>query len=87
MTPIKSQILFKPFAPKDVSESGLFIPESARQTRDKGTIVKVGRGTEKKPMRLKEGMIGYRVKSWGTEVIIQGEQHFLMDEAAILAVE
>lgn len=87
MQPILNQILFKPFPPKDTTEGGLFVPENCREVSNKGTIAKTGRGTEARPMRLKAGQVGHRVKNWGTEVLIDGEQYFLMDEAAILAVE
>lgn len=87
MQPILNQILFKPLPPKELSEGGLFVPDAFKAIRDKGTIVAVGNGTAKKPMHLKEGMVGYRVKGWGQEVVIDGELYFLMDEAAIIATE
>jgi chaperonin GroES len=86
MRPIKNNILFKPLPPPDTIK-GIFVPESCREQRDKGTIVAVGEGTRKKPMLLKEGMTGYRVHGWGTEVIIGGEIHYLMDADAILSIE
>ena len=87
MQPVLNQILFKPFMGSEISEGGLIIPENARELSDRGIIEKVGRGTAKKPMKLKEGMIGHRVHKWGEEIIIEGETYFLMDEAAILAIE
>lgn len=87
MTPKGNNILFKPFASPEFSENGLLIPETARQPNNKGTIVKVGEGTKKQPMRLKEGMVGYRVKNWGEPIIIDNEIYYLMDERAIIAVE
>lgn len=86
MTPVRNQILFKPFPPDEISTGGIYVPESAREVNNKGTIVKVGKGTKERQMKLKEGQIGYRVKEWGTEVLIDGELHFLMDEGAIIAV-
>jgi len=85
MQPIRSQILFKPFPPDTISTGGIIVPDSAQQINNKGTIVKVGNGTKDKPMRLKEGKMGIRVKDWGCEVIIDGELHFIMDQDAILA--
>lgn len=85
MTPIRNQVLFKPFPPDEISTGGIYVPESAREVSNKGTIVKVGRGTKERPMSLKQGDIAYRVKDWGTEVIVDGELHFLMDDSAILA--
>lgn len=87
MQPILNQILFKPFPPKELSEGGLFVPDAFKAIRDKGTIIAVGNGTVKKPMKLKAGMVVHRVKGWGQEVVIDNELYFLMDEGAILAIE
>lgn len=86
MTPIRSQILFKPFPPDTISTGGIYVPETAQQVNNKGTVIKVGRGTKDRPMMLKPGDIGHRVKDWGCEVIIDGEKHYLMDQDAILAI-
>lgn len=87
MQPILSQILFKPHPSPEITESGFFVPENAREINNKGTIIAVGKGTANKPMKLKEGMTAYRVKSWGQEVMINGELHFIMDMGAILSIE
>jgi co-chaperonin GroES (HSP10) len=83
---IGNQILFKPLPANEVSNAGLFIPETAREISNKGIIVKTGAGTKKNPMRLEDGMIGYRVKNWGEPVEIHGELHYMMDEKAIIAL-
>lgn len=87
MSPVLNQVLFKPFPPDEYSESGLLIPESVREVPDRGLIVKVGRGTKQKPMRLKEGVVAHRVHKWGEPIVIGGELHFLMDASAIIATE
>tara|TARA_R110000868_G_scaffold27075_1_gene103468 strand:- start:191 stop:454 length:264 start_codon:yes stop_codon:yes gene_type:complete len=87
MTPIRSQILVKPFSSDEISEFGIIVPESARRPSNKVKVVKVGNGTKYKPMKLKEGQTGYRVKDWGCEVLVNGELHFLMDQDAIIAIE
>lgn len=86
MTPIRTQILFKPFPPDSVSTGGIIVPDSVQEVNNKGMIVKVGNGTKDKPMKLIPGQIGYRVKGWGLEIIIDGELHVIMDQDAILAV-
>lgn len=83
----ENKILFKPLPADEQTESGLFVPLSARAVSNKGTIEMVGYGTEKKPMRLKEGLVGFRVKDWGEELIIENERYFLMEQEAILAIE
>lgn len=87
MQPVRNQILFKPLPADEISLQGLFIPENAREVNNKGVIVKVGKGLPKRPMKLKEGDVCYRVKDWGEPLIANGELYFLMDENAILAKE
>lgn len=87
MIPVGNQILFKPFPGDNISEGGIYVPDSAIKESNKGKVVMVGEGTEKTPMRLKEGQIGYRVESWGTEVEIRGEKLYLMEQSAIIALE
>lgn len=85
MTPVKNQILFKPFLVDEKTKGGIFVPNSFRHESDKGEIVEVGRGTKNRPMRLKKGDIGFRVHEWGTLVEKNGESFYLMEDNAILA--
>lgn len=85
--PIRNQVLVKPFPSDDVSSGGIYIPLSAQNVSNKVLVVNVGNGTIKKPMKLKPGEIGYRVKNWGVEVVVDGELHFLMESDSILAKE
>lgn len=87
MTPIRNQILVKPFPSDNTTEGGLLIPDSVKKPSAKVKIIKTGSGTTKKPMTLKEGQTAYRVDGWGTEIMIDGELHFIMEDNAILAVE
>ena len=86
MQPIKNNILVKPCESDSVSTGGIIVPDAYRAISNKVEIVKVGNGTKEKPMRLKEGQIGHRVKSWGTEILIDGEKYFLMDADSIIAI-
>lgn len=83
--PIKDNILVKPFEADNISDGGIIVPDSAKKISNKVRVVAVGNGTAAKPMKLKQGMVGYRTKDWGTEIIIDGELHFLMNQDAILA--
>lgn len=87
MKPIRDKVLFKPFPPDTISIGGIYVPESARQINNKGEIIEVGKGTKDKPMKLKAGDIGYRVKEWGQEILIDGELYFLIEQDAIIAKE
>lgn len=85
--PILNQVVFKPLPSEEFTDGGLFIPLNAREINNKGTIVAVGNGTDKTPMRLKVGMTVFRTKSWGEGIISDNELYFLMDEKAIIAIE
>lgn len=86
MKPIRNNILVKPFPPEDISEGGIIVPDSVKTPSNKVKVIEVGNGVANKPMKLKQGDVGYRVKDWGTEVLIDGESHFLMEQDAILAI-
>ncbi len=82
MQPIRNQILVQPFPSDNITEGGLIIPDSAKKPSSKVKVIKVGNKS-----KVKEGVTAYRVTDWGTEVIIDGVSHFIMEDNAILAVE
>lgn len=86
MQPIRNQILAKPFPPDTVTEGGLIVPQSAMKVSNKVEIISVGNGTKDRPMKLRKGDVGFRVQSWGCEIIINGEIYFILDQDAILAL-
>lgn len=86
MTPIRNNILVKCCPSDEVSLGGIIVPESYRADSNKVEIIEVGNGTKGKPMRFKKGQIGHRVKSWGTEILIDGSKYFLMDSDSIIAI-
>jgi len=81
--PIKKNVLFMPFAGKEITDGGLFIPENCRSISNKGQIKAVGNEVTK----VKVGDIAYRVKDWGTEINENGVDYFLLNEGALLAVD
>lgn len=87
MQPVRNNILTKPFPPDEVSDGGIFVPESARQENNKMRVIAVGNGTKERKMIFNPGDIVYRVKDWGTPVDIDGERYYLMDQNGIIAKE
>lgn len=85
--PVLHNVLVKPFKGSEISEGGLFIPDSVRKPSNRVEIVAVGEGSPKRPMKLKAGSIGYRVKGWGDPIEIEGELYYIMNEAAIIALQ
>lgn len=87
MQPIRNNILVKPFPADEVSEGGIFVPESARKESNKLLVVAVGRGTRDRKMPFVAGDVVYRVRDWGTPVDVHGDRHYIMDQNAIIAKE
>lgn len=87
MQPVRNNILTKPFPPDEISEGGIFVPESARQENNKMRVIAVGNGTKERKMIFNPGDVVYRVKDWGTPVDIDGERYYLMDQNGIIAKE
>lgn len=86
MQPIGQKILVRPLESDSISEGGIIVPDSCKKDSNKVEIVAVGNGSKDKPMYRKVGDIGYRVKDHGTEVIIKGVKHFLLDQSWIIAL-
>ena len=87
ITPLRNNIVFKPFMEAEKSAGGIIVPDAFRKESDKGVIVKTGVGTSKRPMQFKEGQVVYRVHKWGTPIEDNGEKYYIMDDRAILATE
>ena len=83
MKPINKKILFKPFKRSETTEGGLLVPEAFRKLSNKGEIVEIGERVTK----VKKGDVGWRVKDWGEEFIINGEKYYIMEQDAILALQ
>jgi chaperonin GroES len=85
MTPIRDLVLVKPFMADEITEGGLYIPESARERSSKAQIVKVGNGTAKIKMEAKVGDIVFHIKGAGEPFVIDGEYYYLIRQNDILS--
>lgn len=86
MKPVRNNVLVKCFESSNISEGGIFVPDSAKTDSNKVLVVEVGTGTPKKPMNLRKGDVGFRVKDWGEPIIENGVKYYLMDSSAIIAL-
>ncbi len=70
---------------------GLFIPDSAKEKPQQGTVVRVGAGRVNKdgvrtPVDIKEGDTILFGKYGGNDIKIDGEEYLILSEHEILAV-
>ena len=89
-TPLGARILVKPAEREEQTKSGIFLPDTAQEKPQEGTIIEVGPGRvtdEGKhiPMDLKKGDLVLYAKYGGTEIKEEGEEYLLLTERDILA--
>ena len=53
--PLADRVLVEPAAAEEKTASGLYIPDTAKEKPQKGTIVAVGNGKKDEPMTVKVG--------------------------------
>ena len=87
MQPIRNFLLCKPFPADEMSDGGIIVPDSVKKDSNRLLVIATGRGTKDRKMQFTAGQTVYRVKDWGEPIDIEGERHYLMDQAAVLATE
>ncbi|MDW7731239.1 MAG: co-chaperone GroES [Methanolobus sp.] len=84
--PIGERVLIKAVRKAEVTESGIFIPDSAQEEKKEGIVVAAGTFEDGKALPLKAGdrviYGGYR----SDEIDVDGEKHLFIDFKDILAV-
>jgi len=89
--PMDDRVLVRPIEQSDKTESGLYLPESAKERPVRGKVVAVGpgqrldNGQRAKPSVKKGDTVVYG-KYAGTEVEIKGADHLILRESELLGV-
>ncbi len=90
--PLGEKVLVKRDEAKNITDSGIVLPESAKDTPKTGTIQAVGEGRlnesngDRTPLTVKNGDRILFSSYAGTEVKLDGLEYLLMSESEILAV-
>lgn len=89
--PLEDRVLVKPIEQDTKTESGIYLPETAKERPMKGEVVAVGpgkrldNGTLAKPS-VKSGDTVVFGKYAGSEIEIKGVKHLIMRETELLGV-
>lgn len=91
MRPLGDRVIIEPIEQEEVTASGLYIPETAKEKPQQGNVLAVGTGRtddegKKIPMELKAGDKVLFAKYAGTEVKMDGKKLLIMKETDILAI-
>ena len=89
--PLHDRVVVKRVEEEQKTESGLYIPDTAKEKPIQGDVVAVGDGKildngEKRPMAVKEGDRVIFAKYAGTEIEAGGETVLVMREDDIMGV-
>ena len=84
--PLSDRVLIEPAAAETQTASGIFIPDTAKEKPQKGTVVAVGAGTKDHAMTVKVGDTVLYGKYAGTELKFDGKDYLIMKEDDIFAI-
>ena len=91
LKPLGDRVVVKANEAEEQTKSGLFIPDTAKEKPQKGTVVAVGEGKVKDdgariPVDVKVGDTVIYSKYGGTEVKVDGEDYLILRADDIYAV-
>jgi len=89
--PLADRVVVKPIEVEEKKQSGIIIPDTAKEKPQQGEIIAVGSGKvadngSKIAMNVKVGDKVLYGKYSGTEVTIDDENYLIMHESDILAI-
>lgn len=84
--PLADRVLVEPVAAETKTESGIYIPETAKEKPQRGKVVAVGNGSKKHDMTVKVNDMVLYGKYAGTELKLEGTDYLIMREDDILAI-
>ena len=84
--PLADRVLIEPKEAETKTASGLYIPDTAKEKPQAGTVIAVGSGKKDEPMELKVGDNVLYGKYAGTEITVDGKDYLMMRQSDILAV-
>lgn len=84
--PLADRVLIEPAEAETKTASGLYIPDTAKEKPQRGTVIAVGNGKKDEPMELKQGDMVLYGKYAGTEINVEGKDYLMMRQSDVLAV-
>jgi len=84
--PLSDRVVIEALEAETKTASGLYIPDSAKEKPQQGTVVAVGKGTKEEPMTVKVGDTVLYGKYAGTELKLDGSDYLIMRESDIFAI-
>ena len=89
--PLADRVLIEPAPAEEKTESGLYIPDNAKEKPMQGKVIAVGPGKKDEngkaiPMEIKVGDQVLYGKYSGTEVSVEGKEYLIVRESDVFAI-
>ncbi len=91
LKPLADRVVVEPIEREEVTASGIYVPETAKEKPQEGTVVAAGPGRRDEegkyiPMDVKVGDRVLYAKYAGTEVKLGDKKYLILKESDILAI-
>jgi chaperonin GroES len=84
--PLGARVVIQPLEEENRTDSGLYIPDTAKEKPQTGIVIAVGENTEDVTISVKAGDKVLFPKYTGTEIKFGSEDYIIMDFEKVLAV-
>lgn len=91
LKPLADRIVVEPIEQEEMTSSGIYVPETAKEKPQEAVVVAVGPGRlldngDRAPMEVKKGDRVIFAKYAGTEIKLEDTRYLIMGEKDILAI-
>jgi chaperonin GroES len=91
LKPLADRLVVEPAVGEEVTASGIYVPETAKEKPQEGTVVAAGEGRKdddgkRIPMDVAEGDRVLYAKYAGTEVKLGDTKYLILKESDVLAI-
>ena len=84
--PLADRVVLEPKEAETKTAAGLYIPDTAKEKPQQGTVVAAGPGKKDEEMEVKVGDVVLYGKYSGTEVTVDDKKYLIMKQSDILAI-
>ena len=83
--PLADRVVIEPKEAETKTASGIYLPDTAKEKPQQGTVVAAGPGKKDEPMEVKVGDVVLYGKYSGTEVTVDDKKYLIVKQSDILA--
>ena len=84
--PLADRVLIEPKEAETKTASGIYIPDTAKEKPQQGTVIAAGPGKKDEPMEVKVGDQVLYGKYAGTELTVEDKKYLIVKQSDILAI-